>query len=155
MDGFFFKRRRLLMAWPIFPAAVLFLGLVPKVSLATKQQRLRSGMSEPVSDLHRGIPGSRWTAAALPIKISCSRPLLFSPNHLTAKLVCVQRSKPPPSQFPHDSGSTCRGWAEAAPQTSIGSISARKQTQAKDLPRETRWWEEKAGKRGSSAPGRG
>lgn len=39
----------------------------------------------------------------------------------------------------------------SAPQTSAGRMSTRKQTQAKDLPRGTRWWEEKAGKGGSSA----
>lgn len=38
-----------------------------------------------------------------------------------------------------------------APQTSVGRMSTRKQTQAKDLPGGARWWEEKAGKGGSSA----
>lgn len=143
------------MVWPIFPAGLLFLGLVPKVSLATRQQGLRSGTLEPASGLHRGIPG-RWTTAALPIKIPFKiLGLCFSsPSNLTAALLCVQRWKPPPLQFPQDSGRAGRGWAVAALQNSTGRINARKQTQAKDLPRETRWWEEKAGKRGSSTPGR-
>lgn len=66
----------------------------------------------------------------------------------------MQRSRPPPLQLSCDSGRARRSRAVTAPQTSVGRMSTRKQTRAKDLPRGARWWEEKAGKGGSSAPGR-
>ena len=57
-DGFF-KRQILLMASSIFPAGLLFLGLVPKVSLAPRHQ----GLGFVTSDqgvTPQAIRGGRW-----------------------------------------------------------------------------------------------